>query len=424
MGKARLSTIFAIVFVDLLGFSLILPLIPFYAKEFAASDTLIGLLVGSYAAAQLIGAPFLGRLSDRYGRRPVLLISIFGTAIGFLMLGFANSLWMLFASRIIDGLTGGNISVAQAYITDITDRKDRARGLGLIGAAFGLGFIVGPAFGGLLSSVGESIDAAAQSGIIWQFALPAFVAAGVAFLNMIAVYFFLPESLSEERRAELASRPRDEFSFRNLQAAFRRPRVGPLFTIRFFSGLAFSLLTTIFPLYALNRFGLEAAETAYILTYVGVLSVLVQGVGIGRLTARFQERWLVLISSIVLAIALVFWAFTPTVLVLLIVLIPIAFSGGVLNTVVNSLLSKSVTNEEVGGTLGISAALESSTRVIAPSLAGFLLDTLGAWAPGVFGGLVMGGLSPYIWQRLINKPDTPLPEPEDMQTETGTIQSG
>jgi DHA1 family tetracycline resistance protein-like MFS transporter len=333
-------------------------------------------------------------------------------------------LWMLFASRIIDGLTGGNISVAQAYITDITDRENRARGLGLIGAAFGLGFIVGPAFGGLLSSVGESLDAASQSAIIWQFALPAFVAAAVAFLNMIAVYFFLPESLSEERRAELATRPRDEFTFRNLQAAFQRPRVGPLFTIRFFSSLAFSMLTTIFPLYALNRFGLEVSETAYVLTYVGVLSVLVQGVGIGRLTARFQERWLVLVSSVMLAIALVFWAFTPTVLVLLIVLIPIAFSGGVLNTVVNSLLSKSVTNEEVGGTLGISASLESSTRVIAPSLAGFLIDTMGSWAPGVFGGLVMGGLSPYIWQRLINKPDAPLPETEDMQTEASTIQPG
>lgn len=424
MGKARLGIIFAIVFVDLLGFSLILPLIPFYAKEFGASDTIIGLLVGSYAAAQLIGAPFLGRLSDRYGRRPVLLVSIFGTAIGFLMLGFANSLWMLFASRIIDGLTGGNISVAQAYITDITDRKDRARGLGLIGAAFGLGFIVGPAIGGLLSAVGGSIDARTSSNLIWQFALPALVAAAVSFTNLMAVYFFLPESLSEQRRAELASRPRDEFTLHNLIAAFQRPRVGPLFTIRFFSGLAFSMLTTIFSLYALNRFGLEASQTAYILTYVGVLSVLVQGVGIGRLTKRFEEKWLVFVSSVVLAFALVFWALTPTVIVLLIVLIPIAFAGGILNTVVNSLLSKSVTKEEVGGTLGISAAIESSTRVISPSLAGFLLDALGPWAPGIFSGVVMGGLSPYIYRRLIARPDLPLPEEEDLQMGTSSVQSG
>lgn len=414
MQKARLSTIFAIVFVDLLGFSLILPLIPFYAKEFDASDTIIGLLVASYAAAQLVGAPFLGRLSDRYGRRPVLLISIFGTAIGFVMLAFADSLWLLFASRIIDGMTGGNISVAQAYITDITDRKNRARGLGLIGAAFGLGFILGPAFGGLLSSVGESIQNAGESAVIWQFALPALVAAAVAFANIIAVYFFLPESLSAESRAELASRPRDEFSLRNLQEALTRPRVGPLFSIRFVSGLSFSILTTIFSLYALNRFGLKADQTAYILTYVGVLSVLVQGVGIGQLTARFEERWLVFVSSVILAIALFFWAFAPNVLLLLIVLAPVAFAGGVLNTVINSLLSKSVTSEEIGGTLGISAALESGTRVIAPTLAGFLLDKLGTWSPGVFAGILLAVFTPYIWQRLIGRPDPPLHETKDL----------
>jgi DHA1 family tetracycline resistance protein-like MFS transporter len=413
MKKTRLSIIFAIVFVDLLGFSLILPLIPFYAKDYGASDTLIGLLVASYAAAQLIGAPILGRLSDRFGRRPVLLISILGTAVGFVMLAFANSLWMLFASRILDGLTGGNISVAQAYITDITDRKDRARGLGIIGAAFGLGFIVGPAVGGLLSTLGESVDAVGNVYITWQFALPALVAAVLAFANMVAVYFFLPESLSEEKRVELASRPRDEFSLRNLRAAFQRPRVGPLFTIRFFSGLAFSMLTTIFALYALNRFGLQASQTAFILAYVGVLSVFIQGFGIGRLTARYEEKSLVLTSTIVLAISLFLWAITPSVVILLIILIPIAFGGGVLNTVINSLLSKSVTNEEVGGTLGISAAIESSTRVIAPTLGGVLLDSLGPWAPGVFGGIVMGGLIPYVWRRLIDRPDPPLPELED-----------
>jgi DHA1 family tetracycline resistance protein-like MFS transporter len=424
MRKAQLSIIFGIVFVDLLGFSLILPLVPFYAKEFGASDTIIGLLVASYAGAQLFGAPFLGRLSDRYGRRPVLLISILGTAVGFLMLAFANSLWMLFASRIIDGLTGGNISVAQAYITDITDRKDRARGLGLIGAAFGLGFILGPAIGGLLSSLGEWIDAAVTGVVIWQFALPALLAAILAFANMVAVYFFLPESLSDKRRAELASRPRDEFSLRNLRAVFQRPRVGPLYAIRFFSGLAFSMLTTIFPLYALNRFGLEASQTAYVLTYVGVLSVLVQGVGIGRLTARYEEKWLVFVSSVILALSLFLWAFSTTLIFLLVVLAPIAFSGGILNTVINSILSKSVTGEEIGGTLGISAALESSTRVIAPTLGGFLLDTLGAWAPGVLGGVVMGGLSPYVWLRLIDRPDPPLPEVVDLPVRTNSKENG
>jgi DHA1 family tetracycline resistance protein-like MFS transporter len=409
MKKARLSTIFGVVFVDLLGFSLILPLIPFYAKEFGARDVVIGLLVGSYAAAQLIGAPILGRFSDRFGRRPILLISIAGTIAGFILLGFANSLWMLFASRIIDGLTGGNISVAQAYITDITDRENRARGLGLIGAAFGLGFIFGPAMGGLLSTLGRSIDATSTTAIIWQFALPALLAAAVATINLIAVYFILPESLPAEKRKELAKRPRDEFTLRNIHAALTRPRVGPLFNIRFFAGLAFSMLTTIFPLYALNRFSLEPAQTAYILTYVGVLSVLVQGIAIGRLTKRYDEKWLVFVATCTLAVSLLFWALAPSVLILLIVLVPVAFSGGILNTVINSLLSKSVTGEEIGGTLGMSAAIESSTRVISPSLAGLLLDTFGPWAPGVFSGVLLGALSPYVWNRLIvNRDPRPL----------------
>lgn len=181
MQKSRLTILFIIVFIDLLGFSLILPLLPFYAETFGATPFQIGLLVASYAAAQLIGAPLLGRMSDRFGRKPVLVISLVGTFVGFLLLGFANSLWMLFASRLLDGFTGGNISVAQAYITDITDESNRAKGLGMLGAAFGLGFIIGPAAGGLLS--------------VYGFAVPAFLAAGLSLISILGVIFFLPNPL-------------------------------------------------------------------------------------------------------------------------------------------------------------------------------------------------------------------------------------
>ncbi len=397
MSRARLGTIFAIVFVDLLGFSLILPLVPFYAKDFGASDTVVGLLVASYAAAQLIGAPILGRLSDRVGRRPVLLISILGTAIGFVILGMANQLWLLFFSRILDGVTGGNISVAQAYITDITDEKNRARGLGLIGAAFGLGFIVGPALGGILSTIGATLDVGTLN---WSYALPAFLAALIALFNLVAVFIFLPESLTDERRADIANNPNTTFSLRNMRQAFQRPLVGPLLTTRFFTSLGFTIFTTVFPLYALKRLALQANQTAFVLAYVGILVALVQGVAIGRLSMRFQERQLILASSALMTLALLAWALTPSLIVLLIVLIPLAFSGGVLSTVVNSALTKVVSVEEIGGILGLSAALESATRVISPTLGGVLLDILGAWAPGIVAALITAWLTIFVWRRV------------------------
>ncbi len=408
MKNRKLATIFAIVFIDLLGFSLILPLVPFYAETFGANAIVTGFLVASYAAAQLFGAPLLGRMSDRFGRRPVLLISILGTIVGFVLLGIANTLWVLFASRMIDGLTGGNISVAQAYIADISEPKDRSRNFGLIGAAFGLGFIIGPAAGGLLSNVGAGIGIV--NNIHWQFALPAFVAAVLATLNWIAVYFFLPESLSGDRRAQLAARPRQEFSLQNLRAAFQRPLVGPLLYTRFFFSMAFSTFQTIFPLFALTRLGLEAAQTAFVLTYVGVLAVLVQGVLIGKITERFAEEKLLFWCMLIMTGGLVGWALTPTVPVLLIVLAPLAFAGGVLNTVINSALTKSVAPEEIGGTLGISSALESATRAIAPSAGGILLGSLGAWAPGIAAAAITSWLATFVWRRIVMSPQSPAQE--------------
>ena len=396
MQKSRLTILFIIVFIDLLGFSLILPLLPYYAETFGATPVQIGLLVASYAAAQLIGAPLLGRMSDRFGRKPVLVISLVGTFAGFLLLGFANSLWMLFASRLLDGFTGGNISVAQAYITDITDESNRAKGLGMLGAAFGLGFIIGPAAGGLLS--------------VYGFAVPAFVAAGLSLISILGVIFFLPESLTNEVRAQLAKKTKQEFSLKNLWATLNRPRVGPLFQIRFFYGLAFATFQTIFPLYAQYKLGLDARGTGFVLTYVGILVVFVQGFLVGWLAAKYNEYRLIFGAIVLMTISLFAWAIVPNLVGLLIVLAPLAVAAGVLNTLLNSTLSKSVYPEEVGGTLGISASLESLTRVISPSAGGYLLGSLGTWAPGLVSGLIMLWTVNYTWRRLIANPDPPLPD--------------
>ena len=307
----------------------------------------------------------------------------------------AAVLAVLFFSRILDGLTGGNLSVAQAYITDVTDVKNRAKALGMIGAAFGLGFIIGPVIGGVLSQ--------------WGYAVPAFVAAGLATANLIAVYFFLPESLTDAMRLVIANKPRAALSAKALWAALNRPRVGPLLHIRFFFGLASGMFQSIFALYALSKLGLDAKATGYVLGYVGFLVVLVQGFLIGRLTARWSEKQLIFASTILLTISFVAWAFTPSLAVLLIVLIPLSIGTGVMNTVISSALSKSVYPEEVGGTLGLSASLESFSRVIAPTLGGLLLGQVGPWAPGILSALIMGWLISFTYRRLIANPDPPLP---------------
>lgn len=404
MKNTRLVTIFLIVFVDLLGFSLILPQLPYYAESFGATPLVVGLLVASYAAAQLIGAPLLGRLSDRLGRRPVLLLSVSGTALGFILLGLADPLGrllagavsvpsvsgfilaVLFFSRILDGLTGGNLTVAQAYIADVTDEANRAKSLGLIGAAFGLGFILGPAAGGVLSQ--------------WGYSVPAYTAAGISFLNLLAIFFFLPESLTAERREHLATRQRPPFTLKALLKVLNDPAVGPLLHVRLFYGLAFATFQSIFSLYA-QSIGLSSRTTGFVLAYVGVLSVITQAGLIGPLTKRFRETWLIISSLWIMGLSLLAWAFTAQLWPLLVVILPLSLSGGVLNTVMQSSISKAVGRDETGGILGITASLDAFTRVIAPSIGGFLLGYFGRWAPGIFTALLMAWAVSFAYRRIV-----------------------
>ena len=411
MKNSRLFTIFLIVFIDLLGFSLILPLLPYYAESYGASALVVGILVASYAAAQLIGAPLLGRLSDRYGRRPILLLSVTGTFVGFLLLGLADPigrflaglfapgavnifiLGVLFTSRILDGLTGGNITVAQAYITDVTDEQNWAKGLGMIGAAFGLGFIIGPATGGALSQ--------------WGYSLPAFVAAAVSFVNLGLIIALLPESRSPEQMSSGSLQRRPQFTIKALRMALNRPKVGPLLYLRFFYGLAFATFQSIFALYA-QAIGLSSQTTGFVLAYVGVLSVVVQAGLIGLLTRRFRDNVLLISGLWIMTGGLLAWAFTRQLWLLLVVLLPLAFAGGVLNTVIQSTITKSVERQEVGGILGLTTSLEAVTRVIAPSAGGILLQSFGVWAPGVFSAILMGVGLVFTYLRII------LPSHQDL----------
>lgn len=392
MDKRKLVVIFIIVFVDVLGFGLILPLLPYYATELGATPTLIGILVASYAAAQFVGVPFLGRLSGIYGRRPILILSILGTTAGFLILGFASTLWMLFLGRIVDGLTGANFVVSQSYISDVTDSRNRARGLGLTGAAFGLGFIIGPALGGALSTI--------------SYATPAFVAAGVALSNIVLVLLFLPETLTPERKAELAARPKRGFTLERLMVALRKPLFGQLLTVRFVFWFAFALFQGTFTQWGLLALDLTPQVNGYVLGFVGLVSVTVQATLIGPLTRRFREVRLVGWALMGAAVCLPLWGMAPNLTILLLVLAPLGLAIAVENTVVSSLLSKSVSKDEIGGAFGLSAGLQSLGSIGAPMLGGLLLEQVGTWAPGAAAGLLVVALLPYAFLRLVRPVET------------------
>ena len=250
MNRSPLIVIFTTVFIDLIGFGIVIPVLPFYAEGtvFNATPRTVGLLFASYSVMQLIFSPVLGGLSDKYGRRPVLFLSIIGTGIGFLVLGLADSLWMLFAGRILDGITGGNISTAQAYIADITTSENRAKGMGLIGAAFGLGFIFGPAIGGILSR--------------WGIQVPFYFAAALCFANAVLLYFRLPETITPDHPAK--HRAAGGRGIRHLIRSLKQPRLAFVLTIYFLFIVAFSIMTTSFSLYTMFRFGYDAQHTGYL----------------------------------------------------------------------------------------------------------------------------------------------------------------
>ena len=390
MKNRPLAIVFAVVLVNMLSFGIVVPLLPYIAGRTGASEFQIGLLVAAYPLAQLVGAPMLGRLSDRFGRKPVLLISILGTALGFVVLALARSLPLLFASRLLDGITGGNINVAQAYISDVTEREERGRALGLIGAAFGLGFVIGPVTGGLLSDIGYSV--------------PAWVGAALAGANIVFVAAFLPESLSAEARERLAGLKRKIFDFEGFRHALGHARVGPILTVRAVTGVSFALFETMFALWAIAALSYDARTTGLFLGYVGVLSALVQGVLIGRLTKRFSDDSLLLASVALAGVSLAVWGFVTSTWQLVLLVPPLALGLAIGQTVMTSALSKAVGRDEVGGVLGIQTSIMSLTRVIAPVIGGFLLERATVWSPGLLAGILTLAMVPYAYKTLCIHP--------------------
>jgi multidrug resistance protein len=362
MKRSPLLVIFITVFIDLVGFGIVIPVLPYYAEgtRFGATPREVGLLFASYSVMQLVFAPVLGRLSDKHGRRPILLISLLGTCLGFLILGFAATLWMLFLGRIIDGISGGNISTAQAYIADITTKENRAKGMGLIGAAFGLGFVFGPAIGGILSR--------------WGINVPFLFAGGLAFANAILLYFTLPETVTPDHPARVSAA--SGRAWKQVIEALRQPQLGFVLTIYFLSIVAFSIMTTVFSLFMLFRLGYDPWHSGWIFAFVGVISAIVQGGLIGRLVKHFGEPPLVIVGGFLFSVSLFASPFVAPAIGLLGIL-----SVGALSSVGNalsapsltSLASKSASAGEQGSVLGVMQSVASLARAVGPALAAVLI---------------------------------------------------
>ncbi len=357
-----LIIIFITVFIDLIGFGMVIPILPFFAETapFNATPFEIGLLLASYSVMQFIFSPILGRLSDKFGRRPVLFLSLLGSAVGYLVIGFGSALWIVFLGRIIGGITGGNISTAQAYIADVTTRENRAKGMGLFGAAFGLGFILGPAIAGILSKYGIHV--------------PFLFAAVLSFANAVALYFFLPETRNKESHKNLVTKNR----FAVLLESLKDSRFTTITILYFLVVTAFSIMTTAFVLFTMFRFGYNAEQNGYLFAYIGFLAIIMQGALFGRLAQKFGEAWLVVVGCLLLVGSLSVVPFVgPNSGGLIGLLVGIGFFslGNALSSpALTSLASKNAAEHEQGKALGIMQSAASLARAVGPIIGGFLLN--------------------------------------------------
>ena len=357
-----LLIIFLTILVNLIGFGIIIPLLPFYAETFGASPLQIGLLFAVFSLCQLFAAPVLGDWSDKYGRRPILILSLVGTVISFVMLAMAQSFTMLFLARVVDGLSGGNISTARAYVADVTEPKDRARAYGLIGVAFGLGFILGPALSGVLAKI--------------SMTAPIWVAAGITAVATVMAWLWLPETV---HRAHAGS----GLPFKNLAMLMRRPNLRRVLAIDFVYWLAFAVFQTTFALFAARRFNFDAPQTGYFFAAFGLLGAVVQGTMIRPVVNRFGDKSTFIAGLICGAVGLIATALTHSVGLFALSLVPLALGIGFGHPTMTSLVSRAASGDEQGRVQGAASAVESLGRTIGPMWGSATLQRFGEGTPYV-----------------------------------------
>ncbi|MBI5496488.1 MAG: MFS transporter [Deltaproteobacteria bacterium] len=377
-----LLLIFFTVFLDLLGFGIIIPVLPFYAEHYGASPLVVTLLGASYSMMQFLFAPLWGRLSDRVGRRPVILVGVAMSVVGYTVFGLAHTLGVLFLARILAGIGNANIPTAQAYIADVTTPENRAKGMGILGMSFGLGFILGPALGGAAAKLGERLSAGDPAALFTQTSLPAFVAAALALVDLVLAGWLLPESL--QPGAPHARAGRGFLSPAVLAHAARTPVVGVLLVVGFLFTVSWANVEQTFGLLLERKFvehpgtpeamGKAIALTTTALTLVGFVAAVVQGGLIGRLTRRFGEKALLASGLFLQVVALALIAYVPTELLLYPVLVLMAVANGLVNPSSSSLVSRAAPPDEQGLTLGIAQSLAALGRALGPVWGGWLFE--------------------------------------------------
>jgi DHA1 family tetracycline resistance protein-like MFS transporter len=381
--RSPLLPIFLIVLVDVLGLTIILPLLPFYAEHFGASATQVGLLISTYAFCQLIAGPILGSMSDRMGRKPLLIVSQLGTLVGFLILAFANSLWLVFVSRIIDGLTAGNLSLAQAQISDVTTPENRARSFGIIGIAFGIGFMIGPGITGLLARYGNQY--------------PIFAAAFLSASSVICTATLLPRVTphADDGESGPGGKRLGVFEWGAYAQYFQRPELGRLLLQFFFFAFSFAMLMSGFALFGERRYHYGAKEVSYVFLWVGFLGVILQGSLMKPLVKMLGERKLVWtgFAGNIAGYAMLAWS--RTVPQLLAATTVSSYGNGVLRPSVTALITHQAGRREQGVVLGLTQSLTSISQIVGPIIAGAMIQRgwLAAWALAVAAVCVAGLVS-------------------------------
>jgi len=363
-GRSPLVVLFLTVFIDLMGFGIVIPLLPIYAKQMNATPFAAGALIAVYSLMQLVFAPAWGRISDDIGRRPVLLMCLAGSAMSYLLLAGAWRLEVLFFARLLAGVAGASIPVAQAYIADVTGPAERARGMGLIGAAFGLGMVIGPALGGGLSLLGPRV--------------PEGFAAGLCLANVLVAAYRLPESLpgSVGRPAPF----RHPLSLASLRDAAARPGAAALLAVFFLVTLGFAVLEGTFSLAAADRYGYSQAQVDWLWVYMGLVAVVVQGWLVGRLARRLPERALIVLGSAALGLGFLGIPFAGSAIGLLTALALVVGGQGLASPSLSSLISKTVEESVYGEALGVSQSLSAGARVLGPAGGGLIFSRFDASA--------------------------------------------